>query len=217
MRLIKLIKMFGLAAIAAVAAMAFLGASTASATQDTLLCSNNTELLRPTAADCSVVQRIHLVSVEGLDPSTSHGLFLGSTLTVRCNVLLVAESEQTLAVAGTSLSFNKNVNLGYSNCLSGFHVLVLKHGHVLVLKTGPELAQITMIGFEINILGNGLNCDYDLSGEGHGLTGPEGKGHTTYTKASINLLFKLGGFIPCQTPGVLDLLFQSLTPLYIRS
>jgi hypothetical protein len=209
--------MIGLAAIAAVAAMAFLGASTASASQATLLCSNNTPTLTPSAEECGVVKHIHFQSVEGPEAGNSHGLLLG-TVTVRCNALLLAETDDLLTAAGTPVNFNLNVNLAYTNCLSGFHVLVLQQGHVLVLKTGAELAEVTAGGFLVNVLGNGLNCDYNATAlVGHGSAGPEGKGHTTYTKSNVNLVEKLGGFLPCPTAGALDVLFQSLTPLYIRS
>jgi hypothetical protein len=204
--------MFGLAAIAAVAAMAFVGATSASASS-TLLCSSLTTGLTPNAAECNSPSELHFVSV-------GKAVLLTPNINVECNALI--QSTRTSAALAAPVTFNGT--LKYESCSSGCTVKQVKEGTISILKTAPELADVTATGYVVNVncLFGSLNCDYDATNlVGHGLgadvAGTEGKGHVTYSGNVVNAKEKLGGFIGCPTVSELDALFQSLTSLYIRA
>ena len=216
--------MFGLAAIAAVLAMAFVGASSAMATFATLLCEKDTASSTPTAAECESPKLVHFLSVK-LNASEewedAKAKLLSSITTVECNALVLAHLVgNALQNAGTPVLYEGL--LVYENC--NCTVTVLEQGHIDVLKTAEELAEITGKNYVVKVNCFGLfNCDYNAAGlVGEGLGGlhkPDNKGLgiVHFNATLVNLKEDLNIVTPCPAEAFLDALFKSLTPLYIRS
>jgi hypothetical protein len=200
--------MFGLAALAAVAAMAFIGASSASATFSTTLCSVDTANL-----ECpnNQVSHVHQVSAK------ANTFLLNEVLNVSCIALFLGDTvggtlNNPLVISGA---------FTYTSCTFGCHVLE-KNGPatIKVLKTAAELAEVTGKGLvNVNCFGF-INCDYIGDGlVGHGLGGlainptSGGPGHVTFPKVLVQN--ESGG--ECPEPAFLDALYVSLNAEYIRS
>jgi len=207
----RLIKMSGLAVVATMA-LAVIGASSATA-GSTLLCTKNTVSLTPTAAECAAPTAVHYVSVGKVT-------LLNNVFNLECNALLTGTVLSKLVTNGPISISVAAAGLGYSSC-SGFCAwAALEGGTVLILKTGVELATVTGDGFRVRLNCPLFDCDYNWAGlAGHGLAqGSEGKSHVTYQNAATNLLTDLASpFGSCPTGTFLDALFQTLTPIYIRS
>jgi len=203
--------MFGIAAIAAVAAMAFIGASTASA-GSTLLCTKNTVSLTPSAAECAAPTSVHYESV-------GKGTLLNSTINVECNILISGTAAAGLVTNGPVAIAVAIAGLKYTNCSNFCTATTLEGGTILVLKTGVELATVTGDKFRVRLNCPLFDCDYNAAGlVGHGLAGEGGLSHVTYTAQKVNLETDLASpFGSCPAVGLLDALFRSLTPVYIRA
>jgi hypothetical protein len=223
---VRTIKLIGLAAIAAISAMAFVGVSSAMA-GSTLLCENNTAALEPTLAECGEVKEIHSTTVKFENNAWVAGKakLLGSS-TIECNILVKGTRTSGALTAGAA---EFEAELIYTSCNFGCTVTDSStggnpQGTILVLKTAKELASVTGDNFMIYLKCPFIyKCHYNASGlTGHGLQ-PEpahnstGKGHVTYSGATVTLLEELSSPFTCPTTGSLHGLFQSLTPLYIRS
>ncbi len=223
---VKLIKILSLTAVAVFAAMAFVGVTSASAS-DSLLCTNDTTGLNPTAAECNEPSTIHFLTVsvtlnakgEEITADTK-GTLLNGVLNVKCEALLSGEVLKGLVTAGPVVVHVPAASLVYSNCTFGCTVTVLSGGLLKVLMKAAELSEVTGEGFMVRVDCFGFfDCDYDASGLiGHGLGPLEAdtgkKGHVTYSENLVNLLENLSG--GCPATAKLDALFQSLTPLYVR-
>lgn len=215
---VRLIKMLGLAAIAAVAAMALVGATSAMA-ESSLLCTKDTKLV-PTAAECEEPSAVHFISVDengNLAHASLLTEFLGSKITIECNALIAGTVLKGLVTNGPVVIHVPNTEgLVYSNCLGGCAVTVEEGGLINVLKTGPELSEVTGNGFKVKVVCFGIKCVYSSTNlKGHGLgplePGTNGLGHVDYKAAPVT---KLSGI--CPETALLDALFKSLTPLYVR-
>ncbi len=222
---VKLIKILSLTAVAVFAAMAFVGVTSASAS-DSLLCTNDTTVLNPTAAECGEPSTVHFLTVTvtlsgGVETTAdTKGTLLNSTLNVKCEALISGEVLKGLVTGGPVVVHVPAASLVYSNCTFGCTVTVLSGGLLKVLMTAAELSEVFGEGFvvEVNCFGF-FDCDYNASGlVGHGLGPLEAdtgkKGHVTYSENVVNLLNNLSG--GCPATAKLDALFQSLSPLYVR-
>jgi hypothetical protein len=174
--------MFGLAAIAAVAAMAFIGASSASAKFNTVLCEVLEGLVCPEGREIAndledppPYKHIHLVNSalpEGPGTPAGTPTLLNSTANVLCLTVLVLATPLLLGTAPTPqiihtdklISENCGTNSTHNNCtftteeLPLFHLLKigLDEGSALALN-GNQRMKCTIGGF-IKI-----NCVYELT------------------------------------------------------
>jgi hypothetical protein len=175
---VRLIKMIGLAAIAALASMAFLGASTASAETNTVLCLVN-ELECPTEPTDQRLQNalVHLVQSEGFV-----GKLLSSLGTILCLEVLATALVGELATAPEQLAFHTDgethkityvngtcgTNSTHTNCT----VTEEKPGGLLsLLKTGPDFGILTVLSgkthvvcSEVGVFKVKVDCVYDGTG-----------------------------------------------------
>ena len=213
----RLIKILTVGAIGAVAAMALIG-TTAAMAENTLLCEANTESETPSAEECKSPKELHFLSVDAKGEKDAKVKLLSSITTVECNALIVAE--RTSSAAASPVVFA--ATLSYENC--NCTVTVLEQGTISVLKTGTELADVTAAGFKVKVECFGLfTCDYDAENlVGHGLgaakAGTGKKGHVTYSEDEAHLEQDLfSPFGSCPEKSFLDALFQSLTPVYVRT
>ena len=212
----RLIKILTVGAIGAVAAMALIGATAAMA-ENTLLCEANTESETPSAEECKSPKELHFLSVDAKGEKDEKAKLLSSIATVECNALVVAE--RTSSALAAPVVFAATLTYSACNCT----VKVLEQGTISVLKTGTESAAVTATGFAVKVECFGLfDCDYDAKGlVGDGLGAAENgtakKGHVTYSEDEVHLRQDLEAFEPCPTKASLDALFQSLTPVYVRS
>jgi hypothetical protein len=218
----RLLKMFGVAAFAAIAAMALIGASSAMA-ETTLLCEKNTPTETPTEAECGPVHSIHSITVK-LNAEKKYVLgkaqLESEAGTVECHLLVSGTTTQLLVENGP-VAFTSEI--AYTECNLGCSVTQQggsgnPTGTILILKEGVELASVVGDSFAVTLnCPLFFKCDYSGAGlTGHGLAGPEGKAHVTYTAATVNLTQKLAGPLNCPSTTALTALLQSLTPLYIR-
>lgn len=141
--------MFGLAALAAVAAMAFVGASSASANQDTTFCKVANEL------PC----------VNNQYPSGTHieGKATGAKLLTSENIVLCSESialgetlnqlAKPLLVKLTLLDFTgcHVEGVGSTSCTTTYEAEGATPRHLLVLKTSYNNADVQGHGIEIRL------------------------------------------------------------------
>ncbi len=213
----RLIKMLGLVAIAAVAAMAFVGASLAMA-ESSLLCSKDT-VLTPTAGECQEPSTVHFISVNG-NGELAHIIRLtevgGTSISIECDLLIQGTVLTGLVTNGPVKIHVAAAGLVYSNCLNGCTFTTEEGGVLEILKDGVELFQVSGTGFKVKTVCFGIKCVYSIQGSlGHGLgpleEGTNGLGHVTYTEQAIQ---KISGV--CPETMLLDALFKSLTPLYVR-
>jgi hypothetical protein len=120
---VRLIKILGLAAISALAAMAFLGASTASATNNTVLCLKGEKLICPEGEKLENAL-IHMVLSSEPGEFGGVGKLLSSLATVLCLNVLVSAETLTLAVAPEKLLIHQHsfeptgcgTNSTHTNC-----------------------------------------------------------------------------------------------------
>ncbi len=194
------------------------GAPAAMAKQGTLLCTKDSQLNPETKAECNEPSEVHLISVNEKGELAHAALlteFLGSPLTIECNVLIQG-TVLTGSVAGAPVKIHVAAEgLVYSNCLN-CTVKVEKGGVLEVLKEGPELSKVTGAGFRVKVTCFGIECTYNPVGPtGHGLgpleVGTNSLGHVTYLNTTVS---KISGV--CPETAKLDALFKSLTPLYVR-
>lgn len=210
----RLIKLFGLAASAAIAAMAFLGASSASAEFDTVLCSeDNGTLFCPSGKQVSAVHfedpLAELLNDKTLTPIHCKALFLG-------NALGLAEAPNALVVHG---------HFSYTNCNNGCTASEqpgsdgAPGGLLLVLKTAAGLGEVTGHGFEVRVTCALLiNCDFTEDGlVGHAVSATGS--HNGLVSAHFQEVKHLpaGGQFLCPETAELHALFESATPLYLKS
>jgi len=158
----RLIKMLGLAAVAAIAAMAFLGASSAMATFNTTLCTEESESLTCPAGKL----------VELFDMLAGTTVLKTSLLTVLClHSKVKVENETPGLLAEAPLPLHLKVEGGlkegltWENCGSNE-----KHDNCTVenvklplfdvLKTGQDLGTAVALGAEVHVSCSGLNCVY---------------------------------------------------------
>ena len=220
----KPIKTLGLAAITALAAMAFVGTSAAMG-GSSLLCANDTEVLSPTLVACAPPEAVHYVSVkvtlnEKKEEITegAKAIILSSLINVECNVLLAGTVEDRDLVSAHPLHIRvTEEGVSYTNCTNNC-VVTATGADFLLLKTAVELGNLTEVGYQISLTCMFIKCTFNMVGSvGHFLGALQGdtggKGHITYNK--VRLPLQSGAF--CPSEAFLDLLLQSLNPIYIRA
>ncbi len=197
----RLIKMFSLAALAAVAAMAFIGATSASASKPTQLCSAHTALTCSSAA-----ASVHLVLKEG-----TVGKLLANIVNVLCLSVLVEATPLALGkpqnVHTLSSSYTGcGTGEAHSNCTVTVEIQPLG----TVLKTGLDEGSITLnAGQELLKCPNiGLECTYDNEATLFAVGG----GHLIAEKTPT---VELGSNFFCPDAGKLDGDLVPLTPTYV--
>lgn len=206
--------MFGLAALAAVAAMAFVGASSASASNNTALCSANEN----PCSEANQLKSLHMA----LTPSTV-GKLLNSTANVLCLTVLANGTVLGLGTAPNGqqihvTEFNINgcgTDSGHNNCTVTATELPLldllnEGGNVGVLSalSGKTNIKCTIFGF-IKI-----DCTYDGSGLEFEVEGGATGGMLTAEKSPASLI--AGGGL-CPEESFLDGLLQALGAAYITT
>lgn len=199
----RLIKMLGLTAIAAVAAMAFVGVSSAMA-ESTAFCAEDSA--ESTCPPGKTISHVHMI-----DPAL---VMLNPIQNLTCEVLYLGEIEGSLGsplVARGKLTITK--------CAAGCEIKeVSSEGEGNILKTGTELAEITMEGEVLAKCALVLHCVYNAANlVGHvlgGLTTKAGeRGHLTFSEAPVE---KVSGLL-CPNVTSMDALFETLGKFYIRS
>jgi hypothetical protein len=209
--------MFGLAAVAAVAAMAFIGASSASATFSTALCTEASGTLACPAG--KLASSVHFVAK---DP-----LLLTTLVNVLCKEALFSgtvENSGLLATAPEPLGISIG-ELKYIECETTTKIactIKTEHlGLLDLLKTAADLGTLVDLPLggsytEVKVVcGSVINCTY--KGEnltGHALSATATTtGHVTYSNSPVT---KTGGIL-CPSESKLHALFESLTNLWLRS
>ena len=206
-------KMLVAAALTAVTALALIGATSASASKEisTTLCTQP-EGGSLTCADGNRATTVHFV-----DPRAE----LLSIVDIHCEALLSGNVESPilsakgtpLGITVTTLKYLKCLRENGSSCSATAETL----GLIDVLKTLPNLAEITGLGTEVHVqCGILINCTYGAAAlVGHGLSAelPTHAGLVTLHEKTVTST--KGGFCPASAK--LDALFQSLTDLYIKS
>jgi hypothetical protein len=208
----RLIKRICFVVPAAMAALAFVGASSASATFDTAICSEASSILECPAN--KLVEHVHF-----LDPAAK---LLTNVLTITCHVLFLGDALALLAEAPESLEIYGTFT--YTNCNNGCTAREVANpdlgGHILALKTAADLAIVEGDEFEMRMVCAGLTeCSYTGNGlKGHVLSAnlPSNAGLVTSHEETVAHLPQ-GLLDICPSTSKLDALFQSLTDLWIRS
>jgi hypothetical protein len=201
----RLIKMLGLAVIAAAVAMAFAGASSALA-ESTALCAEDSA--GSTCPSGKLVSHVHMV-----DPALQ---MLNSIQNFTCEVLYLGNIENPTLLGNPLEAIGK---LTITNCAAGCEVKeVSSEGEGNILKTGTELATITMEGEVLAKCALVLHCVYNAKKlVGHVLggltTNAAERGHLTFSNAPVE---KVSGLL-CPNNTSMDALFESLEKFYIRS
>ena len=212
----RLVKMLCLASIATVAVIAIAGVPSAIA-GNTLLCQKNTESLTPTAGECEPVAELHLITVSSKGTEEAKGSLLSSIFNVECKALVTAKEPSAGLAKEGPVTFS-NVVLSYSSC-NFCTTTVVTQGTISIQKTGAELGLVTATGFVVKVnCPFFFDCDYNPEGlAGHMSAGPEGKAHVTYSEDAANLAQDLKALAgSCPEVALLDALFQSLSPIYLR-
>jgi hypothetical protein len=162
------IQMFGLASLAALMAMAFVGAPSAMATDPTALCNIDPGTGQHEVCPAGhLVTHVHATTLEG-----ELAKLLTSFLTVSCDVLFLGDvlTSGALAKAGEKLLISGNFT--YTNC-NGFGCTFNEENgpaHIDLLKTGHELAELTLKFLVHMRCGSSLDCLYVGTGlVGHAL------------------------------------------------
>jgi len=179
----RLIKMLGLAAMAAVVATAFIGAATASAEFNTVLCEK-AELICESPVNGGGNVEIHLETLAANPP-----LLLSSAGTVECekslalltllNELAKAPAKQEAHIL--SLSFTGNCHLGETSCTVTTNDL----GSLLLLKTGELKAIATdmeLEGHKTKVTlkcGFFINCTFSANAKTSLAVSSDAEGHLT--------------------------------------
>lgn len=217
----KLIKMLSLIAIGVAAAMAFIGATSASATFPTQLCTEHVEL---ECQDGAATTSVHQVLATG-----TVGKLLSSLVTVLCLGVLAeagigrfvswgeiggikyiygsAELDDPQTVQFTYLSFTGcGTGSTHNNCTVTTEELSVAD----LLKTGLDSGSLTLLNGRIRLEcpNLGIDCKYDTAGSLFAASA----GHLTVSKTPIT---ELGGKFFCPDKGELDGLLETLVPAYI--
>ena len=199
------LKIVGLSCLAALAATAVLGASTASATGNTALCSADEN----PCASGNLVKHVHVVATAAK--------LLTSILTVTCTGLYLGD------VLSPFLANPLHIvgNFTYSDCQENFggscEAKELSASSLItVLRTAAEKSEITGEGEVLVKCGSFLHCVYNgrnLKGEGLGALLATPNGEAKIEEAPVN---KLLGML-CPEAARLDALYKPLTPTYIST
>ncbi|HEY5709746.1 MAG TPA: hypothetical protein VIS51_10150 [Solirubrobacterales bacterium] len=197
----RLIKTFGLAALAAVAAMAFVGATSASASTSTQLCTVHTGL---TCGEGNAVTSHHMVLASG-----TIGRLLAS-INVLCLGILIEATPLGLGDPQQIHSLTQTwsgcgTGSAHSNCT----VTVPEQPLFDLLKTGLDEGVLTGLSGQLRTVCSnlGIDCLYDAAG----MEFEVGGGHLTANEVGVN---ELGGKFFCPDEGVVDGLFETLTDVY---
>ena len=198
----RLVKTFGLAALTAVAAMAFVGATSASAESNTVLCKTHPGLLCPPGEEQT---HIHFVLAAG----TIFNLL--ASINILCLGLL-RESEP-LSLGNPQIVHN--VNLSFSGCGTGSAhnnctITIQEQPLAVLLKTGLDEGVLTAVSgrMRAQCANLGIDCVYDLEGAEFSVAG----GHATASETTTS---ELGGKFFCPDEGLLDVLLETLLPVHI--
>ena len=203
----RLIKTTGLVAVLAVAASALIGASTATATEFTTLCTEKTAVL--TCPEAKQLSGAHFVS-----PKTKTTI-LTNVVTITCEILFGAAAHEGITLGKPLFLVG---HFTFSECSNSCVIEEINGPSVAgLLKTAPELALVAPEAEFTVSCGVLIKCTYNTSTtNGHALGGAATEAseltHLTFNKAP---LFKVAGF--CPTTATLDALFASLEKLYIRT
>lgn len=201
---VRLIKMFGLAALAAVVAMAFVGASSAMAEEDTVICLEDSESLK--CPEEQEVEHVHFSTLEG-----TPGLLLSSVNVLCKEVLFLGlplELGKPLVVHG---------HFTYTGChtFSGSGCTVTEvstDALLLILKLALEEAEVAGHG-EVLVECAGLHCVYKGEGLAGEAQGSLGSGATVIEEQEVK---KVSGLL-CPKTSKLDISTGSLTELFVRN
>jgi len=217
--------MFSLAALAAVAAMAFMGASTAAASTNTLLCKNHEQPCN------NPVSLIHLVSVK--DAGGNYPRLLNSTANILClevlaegHVLGLGNPQEVHLLSLTASGCGTNSS--HNNCTFTMSASEESPTLIDVLRESLNLGKINLLKdnegksptlhVECTIFGFiEIECTWDLTGlefnmEGAGHSGGAGNGMITANKSPGSLTEGTG---LCPETESLDFLLEPLEPAYI--
>jgi hypothetical protein len=207
---VKLIKMFGFAALAAVVAMALVGATSASAKENTQLCKVHQE---PCAAG-NAPTSVHFVA--------GTTVLKTSIITVLCLASLVVATPLGLGTAPTPQVLH-NTEITWSNCgtnpaHNNCTVTTLAPGLVDLLKTALNLGTATVLGAEVKVVcGEILNCTYggaEVTGfTSEGALHTAGAGHGMLTASELTVPV-VGGLL-CPATSKWNALYEPLEHLYI--
>jgi hypothetical protein len=150
--------MFGLTAIAAVVAMAFVGASSALANGETVLCKEN-------VTPCPAGKKVENEIIKALaEDSVMHPLLLNtSSVDVLClvshiqgKVLVLANPQVAHLEALEWLNCSTDGSAAHTNCT----VTTITLGLLLLLRTGANVGTLESHGTEVLVECVGLHCVY---------------------------------------------------------
>ncbi|HEX6752252.1 MAG TPA: hypothetical protein VF093_01505 [Solirubrobacterales bacterium] len=197
----RLIKMFGLAALAAVAAMAFVGATSASASTSTQLCTAHTGL---TCGAGKGVGLAHYFLASG-----TIGELL-ATIDILCLGILGAITPLGL---GSPQSIHMQISAtscGTGSLHNNCTLTVDEQPLANLLKTGLDEGVQTLVSGRWHIICTslGLDCVYDLEGIQFNVA----EGHLTANETPMN---ELGGKFFCPDEGFFDALLESSADTYV--
>ncbi|HEY7949715.1 MAG TPA: hypothetical protein VID51_02655 [Solirubrobacterales bacterium] len=199
---VRLIKMFGLAALAAVAAMAFVGATSASASASTQICTEHTGLTCAAGKGSATVHQVLAAGTVGE---------LLALIDVLCLSFLVEATALGLgnpqSIHATSQTFSGcGTGSAHNNCT----VTVQEQPLSNLLKTGLDEGVLTATNGRTRLQCSniGLDCVYDLEG----IEFAVGGGHLTANETATN---ELGGKFFCPDEGLLDALLETLGNAYV--
>jgi len=202
-----------LTALMALVAMAFVGTAFAEATEPTALCTEDPGTgLHEVCPATKLISHVHEATL-----STNQAVLKNSFLATKCDVLFLGDvlnksPKLYLAEAGEKLLISGTFT--YTNCNNSCAPKE-ENGpaHIKVLKTGHELAEVTLEYLVHIICGTSLDCSYNgtnLNGHGLGsLLSSELNGDVTLT--SQVLTKEAGGFL---CPKTTELTIQ-ITPLTV--
>ncbi|HEY5708797.1 MAG TPA: hypothetical protein VIS51_05340 [Solirubrobacterales bacterium] len=198
----RLTKMFGLAALAAVAAMAFVGATSASASANTQLCTVHTGL---TCGAGNAATSVHYVLTAGTVLTVLAeidvlclGYLLEKTALGLGNPQSVHTTTQTFSGCGT--------NATHTNAT----VTVQEQPLANLLKTGLDEGVLTATNGRLRIVVSSLGLDCVIDTAGLELAVSEGM-----LTANETPLTELGSKFFCPNEGVLDALLEALGSVYV--
>lgn len=206
----KLIKPFGFAALASVIAMALVGASPAMASKTAICKTNEGGLLA--CAEANQWKKVHAVA--------TGPVILSSLGNVVCEGSLF---EVTLLGLGAP-QIGHNNSLLWSGCTNGAvpcTVVTSTLGTSLYLKTAANLGEMQFHGMTLSIkCGFGFECVYEglpifhLLGATAFGDGPDNNGGIRGVESEMTS-GPLDG--PCPPGIVLDVFWEALAPVYIKS
>jgi hypothetical protein len=203
----SLLKMSGLAAVTAVAAMAFMGVSSAMAMKTAICTSNEAGAL--TCADENQFETVHAVATDMV--------FLSSGGNVLCSSSLLETTLLELAAP----QVGHNISLTFSGCKIGLincTVTAPTLGTISLLKTTTNLGTMQFHGMKISIqCGFGFECIYEGLPSFH-LLGASSLGDSPSKGGFRGEESEMTSSADGCPPGiVLDVFWESLEPVYIKS